>query len=97
MSGGRFLVSDKDVSRSENIFKKKSLVKEGFDSDPLLKVEKVSEEAIEHFLKEVKNRHPDFDSMQLNSNSKEGPNRQCSWIHCTCIRKVASKLLRGKL
>ena len=31
MSGGRFLVSLKDVMTSENILKVKNLVKEGFD------------------------------------------------------------------
>ena len=31
MSGGRFLVSAKDVSNSENVLKVKSLVKAGFD------------------------------------------------------------------
>ena len=56
---------------SENIRKMKSLVKEGFDIDSSLKVEKESEEAIEQFLKEVEDRLPDFDSMQLNSKLKE--------------------------
>ena len=80
MSGGRFFVSAKDVSRSENICKMKSLVKEGFDIVPSLKVEKVSEEAIEQFLKEVEDRYPDFDSMQLNSNSKEVSDNVAGYI-----------------
>ena len=45
MSGGRFLVSIKDVMRSENILKIKSLVKERFNIDPSLKKDGKYDEA----------------------------------------------------
>ena len=38
MSGGRFLISAKDIVHSENILKIQALVKEGFDIDSSLKV-----------------------------------------------------------
>ena len=71
----------------------KSLVKEGFDIDPSLKVDKVSKKAIEQFLKKVEDRLPDFHATEF---ELKGSIRQFYWMHCTCIRKVVSKLLRGK-
>ena len=66
------------------------LVKEGLGIDPSLKVEKVSEEAIEQFLKEVEDRLPDFDSMQLNSNSKDVSDNVAGYI-----ARASEKLLQN--
>ena len=80
MSGGRFLVSVKDVSRSENICKIKSLVKEGFDIEPSLKVDEVSVEATEQFLKDVASSIPDADSIELNPNSRDVSDNVAGYI-----------------
>ena len=71
MSGGRFLVSIKDVMRSENILKMKSLVKEGFNIDPSLKENGKCEEATAKLLEDVEFTLPNVDTVQLNSRSME--------------------------
>lgn len=72
MSGGRFLISAKDVVRSENILKIQSLVKEGFDIDSSVKVnESQREPKIINLLRDVGNYLKDMDSIQLNQASRE--------------------------
>ena len=66
----------------------KSLVKKSFDIDPSLKVEKVSEEVTEQFLKEVEESLPDFYSMQLNLNSKEVSDNVAGYIACTSEKLI---------
>ena len=80
LSGGRFLVSMKDVSRSENILKIKSLVKEGFNIDQSLKVDNVENEAVQQFLKDVELVIPDPDSIQLHPNTKEVSDNVAGYI-----------------
>ena len=68
----------------------KSLVKEGFDINSLMKVEKVSGESIEQFMKEAEDRLSYFDSMQLNSNSKEVSDNVAGYI-----ARASEKLLQS--
>lgn len=70
MSGGRFLVSAKEVSTSENILKIKTLVKEGFDLSQSFKVPKPTEEAEENLISVAEQVLGDVDSIQLNDTSK---------------------------
>ena len=71
MSGGRFLVSLKDVSRSENILKIKTLVKEGFDVTPSLKVQEDYSHAEENLLFDVDQCLGDVESIQLGEESRQ--------------------------
>ena len=71
MSGGRFLISIKDVMRSENILKIKNLVKEGFNSDPSLKEDGKYEEATVKLLEDVESTLHNLDIVQLNSRSMD--------------------------
>ena len=71
MSGGRFLVSIKDVMRSENVLKIKSLVKEGFNIDPSLKEDGKYEEATAKLLEDEESTIPNLDTIQLNSKLME--------------------------
>ena len=70
MFGGRFLASIKDVMRSENILKIKSLAKEGFNIDPSLIKDEKYEPVIPKLLEEVESTLPNLDTVQLNLKSK---------------------------
>ena len=80
MSGGRFLVSIKDVMRSENILKIKSLFKEGSNIHPSLKEDGKYEEATAKLLEDVESTLPNLDAVQLNSRSKEVSDNVAKYI-----------------
>ena len=71
MSGGRFLISAKDIHRSENIIKIKSLVMEGFDVDNSFKLDTSYKEEIEPFLNEVEKCLGNVENIELDSNTRE--------------------------
>ena len=71
MSGGRFLVSAKDVAHSENILKIKTLVREGFDLNESLKINHDNSDATSNLLKAVECQIHDEDSLQLEENSRD--------------------------
>ena len=71
MSGGRFLIPVKDVSRSENILKVKTLVKEGFDLTPSLKMQEDYSNDVENLLADVDRYLDDVDCIQLGEASRE--------------------------
>ena len=71
MSGGRFLVSLKEVLSSENIIKIKSLMKEGFDIDDNLKVSTDQHLNLETLEKNIEPVISDANSISLNEESRE--------------------------
>ena len=74
MSGGRFLVSAKDVSNSENVLKVKSLVKACFDISEPLKVNNDYSEARLTMLTSVESSIKDDNCLQLNESSRDVAN-----------------------
>ena len=88
MSGGRFLISAKDVHCSENILKIKSLVKEGFDIDSSMKQNDTSREETDNFLVDVEACLGNIESIELDSNTREVSDNIAGFI----VRK-AIKLL----
>ena len=70
MSGGRFLISAKDISTSEKILKVMSLVKEGFDIDQSVKIKDHSKESEENLVLAAEEVLGDVDSIKLNATSK---------------------------
>ena len=71
MSGGRFLVSLKDVLNSEKILKIKSLIKEGFDVDDNMKVTDELTLDLELFENSVEDVINDIDKIMLKDESRE--------------------------
>jgi hypothetical protein len=72
MSGGRFLVSLKDVNTSEKILKIKSLVQEGVDIDDSVKVHRHNDLEVQKLLTEFKETVLNArGSIKLEDNSKE--------------------------
>ena len=71
MSGGRFLISAKDVICSEKILKIKSLIREGFDIDEKFKLNEDHSSNVEDLLSSVESMFGDMDSITLDENSKE--------------------------
>lgn len=71
MSGGRFLISAKDASRSENILKIKSLVKEGFDIVSDIKMVEDSSKSGEELLRAVEEELGDVDAIKLDESSRK--------------------------
>ena len=71
MSGGRFLVSAKDVMYSENILKLKSLVQEGINIDDSLKVEDDVTEDITELLTILEGQLGDVDGLRLFQECRE--------------------------
>ena len=65
MSSGRFFVSLKDVSRSKNILKIKTLVKEGFNITPSLKVQEDYSYVVEIVFLDVDEGLDDVEFIQL--------------------------------
>lgn len=80
MSGGRFLVSAKDVGRSENILKVKSLIKEGFDIKEFLTTNEHDSEDKSNMLKDVECKIKDVESLQLNESSRDVSNHIAGYI-----------------
>ena len=80
MSGGRFLVSAKDVDRSENILKIQSLVKEGFEIDNSLKEKLDGSEDVNTLLQQVKEVMKDENSIKLNESSRDISNHIAGYI-----------------
>ena len=70
MSGGRFLVSAKDVNRSENILKIWNSLKENFNRS----------EDINSFLQQVKMKINDENSIKLNEISRDHSNHIAGYI-----------------
>lgn len=70
MSGGRFLISAKDISTSEKILKITSLVKEGFDIDQSVKIPHHSKEDEENLASAAEEALGDVESITLNATSK---------------------------
>ena len=71
MSGGRFLVGLKDITCSEKILKIKSLLKEGFDINDSVKVDKKVDEELERFRQSVNHIILDSDRIRLSDKTKE--------------------------
>lgn len=72
MSGGRFLVSMKDIITSEKILKIKSLVQEGFDIEDNLKVQRQYDLEIQNLLDEFEETVMNAGwSVKLDGDSKE--------------------------
>ena len=71
MSGGRFLVSAKDVLYSEKILKIKSLITEGFDIDENLKMNVDYSSNLQNLFSSVGYLFEDINSITLDENSKE--------------------------
>ena len=65
MSGGRFIVSIKNVMLSENILKIKILVKEGFNIDPSQKDDGKYEEASAKLPQDVESNNPNHGILNL--------------------------------
>lgn len=71
MSGGRFLISAKDVMGSEKILKIKSLIREGFNIDGKIILKEDNSSNIQNLLSSIKNMLDDRNSIRLDENSKE--------------------------
>ena len=71
MSGGRFLVSAKDVSISENILKVKTLVREVVNIDESLKINNDFSDNHEKLLYEVELSINDECAFELDKNSSD--------------------------
>ena len=81
MSGGRFLISAKDIVRSEKILKIKSLVKEGYDIDSSVKVSQIHCEAdIKNFLQVARDTLRDVERVQLDKTSREVSDNVAGYI-----------------
>ena len=100
MSGGRFLISLKDVFRSEKILKIKSLVKEGFDIDSSFKVDEHQQKTeVDSFLREIEDQMRDVENMYLTQASREVSDNVAGYIvhkaknlfgEC-CIRRIVNE------
>lgn len=71
MSGGRFLISAKDVICSEKILKIKSLVREGFNIDDKVKLKEDHSSGLENLLCSLNQAIGDRDSIMLAEKSRE--------------------------
>ena len=71
MSGGRFLVSAKDISTSEKILRIKSLLKENIDIDEAVKIPDDATEETRNFLSTVESFIRDSQSIQLSDDSRQ--------------------------
>lgn len=71
MSGGRFLISAKDVICSEKILKIRSLVREGFDIDEKIKLKEDYSSDVQDLFSSVQCMLGDKNSIMLDENSKE--------------------------
>ena len=80
MSGGRFLVSARDVSNSENILKIKSLVKAGFDITEDLKINNDYSEERNTLLINAESVIKDENSLKLDESSKDISNYVAGYI-----------------
>ena len=70
MSGGRFLVSAKDITISENIVKIKSLVKEGIPIDDSFEIKEDDTEEAQALQSRFQSQVGDADSVQLSEDSR---------------------------
>ena len=70
MSGGRFLISEKDITVSEKIIKMKSLLKEGLNIDENLKVNQTCDEESDDLIAYLMQDN-EIESAQLNEISNE--------------------------
>ena len=81
MSGGRFLISAKDVFRSEKILKIQTLVKEGFNIDSSVKVyENQHEVKVRNLVREVENDLQYVETMTLSQASREVSDNVAGYI-----------------
>ena len=80
MSGGRFLVSLKDVVYSEKILKIKSLIREGFDIDEKVKIDENYEVPLEILEDELELLIRDASHLALCAKSKEVSNHVAGYI-----------------
>ena len=81
MSGGRFLVSLKDVLCSEKIIKIQSLVQEGFDIDEYVKVtQEQNDDDFNRLLQSVQSVVKDADSIRLNDDSRDISNHVAGYV-----------------
>ena len=87
MSGGRFLVSAKNVEQSEKILKIKALIDEGFDFTPEFKSADYSHDEVELFLTAVEHRISCVDSLSLSPESREVSDHVAGYI----VAKVEEK------
>jgi hypothetical protein len=97
MSGGRFLVSLKDVRTSEKILKIKSLVKEGFDIDETVKTSDSLESRILELMMEFEGTILSRSiSFKLQDSSKDISNHIAGYIskkiHAVCCDKCPAFL-----
>lgn len=84
MSGGRFLVSAKDVAHSENILKIKTLIKEGFDIDDSLKTNPDHSKITAHLLEALDCQINDESSLQLEESSRNVSDHIAGYIAYKC-------------
>ena len=80
MSGGRFLISVKDVFQSENVCKIKSLVKEGIDIIPSMKDDDRYVDETRQLLIDVEASLPNPDVIQLDAKSREVSDNVAGYI-----------------
>ena len=80
MSGGRFLVSLKDVVYSEKILKIKSLIREGFDIDEKVKIDENYEGPLQILEDELELLIRDASHLALCAKSKEVSNHVAGYI-----------------
>ena len=71
MSGGRFLISAKDVSTSENIIRIKTLIKQGCEIDSSVKISNNYDEMTEKLKIDVEAELGQVESIKLNEESRK--------------------------
>lgn len=80
MSGGRFLVSAKDIKNSEKILKINNLLKEGFDIDQQFKMDFQKYDEVREFLDNVETAMHDPNSIVLHEDSRQISNHIAGYI-----------------
>lgn len=71
MSGGRFLISAKDVSTSENIIRIKTLINQGCEIDSSVKIYNTASEMTEKLRTDVEEALGEAESIELNEDSRK--------------------------